>query len=354
MSLTIEAAERAIVPDAAIRWGIRRLLKKRLNRLFHAAQAEGTPVSEAWLEAMRQSPLALETQAANEQHYEVPAEFYALCLGDHKKYSSCYWDEGMKDLTQAEARMLEITCERAQLENGQRILELGCGWGSLSLWMAEHYPQSEILAVSNSASQREFIEGEARRKGFHNLQVLTADMNRFQSDERFDRVVSVEMIEHMRNWEMLLERVGTWLKPDGRLFLHHFSHREFSYPFVDEQQDDWMARHFFTGGLMPSHDMVERLAVPLEVEASWAESGTHYAKTSEAWLSHLDQNREAALRILQEAGYSSRQDAERQVQRWRMFFLACAELFAFREGSEWLVSHYLLRPKANDNLASTN
>ncbi len=354
MSLTIEAAERAIVPDSAIRWGIRRLLKKRLSRLYRNAQAEGAPVAEAWLEEMRQSPLALETQAANEQHYEVPAEFYAICLGDHKKYSSCYWDEGMQDLTQAEARMLEITCERAQLANGQKILELGCGWGSLSLWMAEHYPQSEILAVSNSASQREFIEGEARRKGFENLRVLTVDMNRFQTEERFDRVVSVEMIEHMRNWKMLLERVGTWLKPDGRLFLHHFSHREFSYPFVDEQQDDWMARHFFSGGLMPSHDMVQRLAVPLEVESSWAESGTHYAKTSEAWLSHLDQNREAALRILQEAGYSTRQDAERQVQRWRMFFLACAELFAFREGSEWLVSHYLLRPKANVDQAPTN
>lgn len=352
MSLTLEAAERAIVPDAAIRWGIRRLLRKRLHRLYRSAEAEGTPVSPKWLASMRESPLALETEAANEQHYEVPAEFYALCLGDYRKYSSCYWEEGVSSLSEAEARMLALTCERAKLENGQQILELGCGWGSLSLWMAERYPQSDILAVSNSSSQREFIEGEAKRRGFTNLQVRTVDMNRFETAQRFDRVVSVEMIEHMRNWEELLQRVHGWLLPTGRLFLHHFSHREYSYPFVDEQQDDWMARHFFTGGLMPSHDMVQRLSVPLEVESSWAESGTHYAKTSEAWLAHLDANREQAVRILQEAGYSAKQDAERQVQRWRMFFLACAELFAFREGSEWLVSHYLLRPQSEEARAS--
>ncbi|NQU50807.1 MAG: class I SAM-dependent methyltransferase, partial [Planctomycetes bacterium] len=304
MSLSIEIAERAIVPDSAIRWGIRRLLKKRLQRLHNQAQAADCPVSPAWLESMRLSPLALETEAANEQHYEVPAEFYALCLGEHRKYSSCYWDEGIKTISEAEARMLALTCDRACLEDGQKILELGCGWGSLSLWMASHYPQSEILAVSNSASQREYIMGEAKRRGVCNLVVETADMNDFATEQRFDRVVSVEMIEHMRNWEELLRRVNVWLLPSGRLFLHYFSHREFSYPFVDEQQNDWMARHFFTGGLMPSHDLVQRLAVPLEVEQSWAESGVHYAKTSEAWLSQIDANRADALRILQQAGYS--------------------------------------------------
>ncbi|MHC4380208.1 MAG: SAM-dependent methyltransferase [Planctomycetota bacterium] len=350
MSLTIQAAERSILPDATIRWGIRRLLAKRLRRLHRLAAGRGSAISQAWLEEMSTSPIAIDTGAANDQHYEVPAEFYGLCLGEHRKYSSCLWDQGVSNLDQAEHRMLDLTSSRADLKDGQSILELGCGWGSLSLWMAKRFPNSRILAVSNSESQRAYIMDQAQRRGLGNLRVETVDLNHFHPKTSFDRVVSVEMFEHMRNWEHLLRRISRWLKPDGRLFLHFFSHRETSYPFEDVSSDDWMARHFFTGGLMPSHDLPRRLDIPFEVEDDWAESGKHYAKTSEAWLENLDAHREQALEILQNAGYPVRTEAERQVQRWRMFFLACAELFAYRNGSEWLVSHYLLRPTQEGRL----
>lgn len=344
MSLTIQAAERSLLPDSVIRWGIRSLLGKRLGRLHDQAQKRGDAVLSEWLQEMRSSPIAIGTGEANEQHYEVPAEFYALCLGDHRKYSSCYWDEDVANLSQAEERMLALTCRRAELRDGQSILELGCGWGSLSLWMAKHYPNSQILSVSNSASQRAHILEQAKRRGLTNLRVETADMNDFNPEERFHRVISVEMIEHMRNWEELLGRISTWLNPEGRLFLHFFSHHEISYPFEDSSNQDWMARNFFTGGMMPSHVLPFRLQSTFEVISDWPESGFHYQKTAEAWLQNLDKNHAEAVRVLQAAGHPKKANAERQVQRWRMFFLACSELFGYRQGNEWLVSHYLLAP----------
>jgi len=344
MSLTIQAAERSLLPDSVIRWGIRSLLRKRLNNLYDQVQERGDAMLSEWLLEMSSSPIAIGTSAANEQHYEVPAEFYALCLGDHLKYSSCYWDKGVDHLSQAEESMLALTCKRAQLRDGQSILELGCGWGSLSLWMAKCYPNSQILSVSNSASQREFILEEAKQRGITNLRVETMDMNDFNPQEHFDRVVSVEMIEHMRNWEKLLTRIYSWLNPDGRLFLHFFSHRESSYPFEDSTSQDWMARNFFTGGMMPQHTLPIHLQTSFEVVSDWPESGVHYQRTAEAWLENLDRNRAEAVRVLQGAGSLGQKDAERQVQRWRMFFLACSELFGYRQGSEWLVSHYLLAP----------
>lgn len=343
MSLTIQAAERALLPDASIRWGIRRLLRKRLSELRDRARQSQQAVPSDWLQQMRDSAIAIETDSANEQHYEVPAEFYTLCLGHHLKYSSCYWDESTQNLSQAEARMLELTCERAQLTDGQTVLELGCGWGSLSLWMAERYPNSQILSVSNSAGQRQYIEARAADRGLTNLEVRTVNINNFQPEGKFDRVVSVEMFEHMRNWEALLTSISQWLESDGKLFLHYFSHRTTSYPFENRGDDDWMARHFFTGGMMPSHDMAHHLEIPLEVEKDWAELGVHYSQTAEAWLKNLDRNRDRALEVLQQAGYNPQRAAERQLQRWRIFFLSCAELFGYHQGSEWLVSHVLLR-----------
>ena len=348
MSLTIQAAERSLLPDSMIRWGIRQLLSKRLRSLHDQAEmTSGDAALSKWLQEMRSSPIAIGTGEANEQHYEVPADFYALCLGDHRKYSSCYWDEDVADLSQAEERMLALTCERAQLRDGQSILELGCGWGSLSLWMAKHYPSSQILSVSNSASQRAYILDQAKQRGLANLKVVTVDMNDFDSKDRFDRVVSVEMIEHMRNWEKLFGRIATWLNPEGHLFLHFFSHREMSYPFEDSGNQDWMARNFFTGGMMPLHALPFRLQSPFQVVSDWPESGVHYQRTAEAWLQNLDKNRAAAVRTLQAAGYPKKAEAERQVQRWRMFFLSCSELFGYRQGTEWLVSHYLLAPTAS-------
>lgn len=351
MSLTIQAAERSLLPDSVIRWGIRALLRKRLSNLYDQVQERGDAMLSEWLLEMSSSPIAIGTSAANEQHYEVPAEFYALCLGEHLKYSSCYWDEGVDHLSQAEESMLALTCKRAQLRDGQSILELGCGWGSLSLWMAKCYPNSQILSVSNSASQREFILEQAKQRGITNIRVETMDMNDFDPQERFDRVVSVEMIEHMRNWEKLLIRIYSWLKPEGRLFLHFFSHRERSYPFEDSTNQDWMARNFFTGGMMPQHTLPTHLQTSFDVVSDWPESGVHYQRTAEAWLENLDRNRAEAVRLLQSAGSLGRKDAERQVQRWRMFFLACSELFGYRQGSEWLVSHYLLAPTSQETVS---
>jgi cyclopropane-fatty-acyl-phospholipid synthase len=295
-----------------------------------------------WTEEMARAPVALVPDKANEQHYELPPQFFRLVLGRHLKYSSGYWPAGVETLDDSEAAMLALTCERAGLEDGQEVLELGCGWGSLSLWMAERYPRSRILAVSNSAPQREHIASRAAERGLTNLEVVTRDMNSFDTGRRFDRVVSVEMLEHMRNWAELTRRIRGWLRDDGRLFVHVFSHRELAYPFEAEGDSNWMGRHFFTGGMMPSHDQIGRVARGLEVEEDWLLDGRHYGRTSEAWLRRLDANRDRVWLVL--ADTYGEDQAETWLQRWRVFFMACAELFAFRRGTEWGVSHYLLKP----------
>jgi cyclopropane-fatty-acyl-phospholipid synthase len=288
---------------------------------------------------LRDGPVAPVPEKANEQHYEVPAEFFLGALGRHLKYSSAYWPVGVESLDEAEATMLALTCERADLQDGQEILELGCGWGSLTLWMAEHYPNARITAVSNSASQREFILGRAPG----NVEVITADMNEFDVDRKFDRVVSVEMFEHMRNYDELFRRVARWLKEDGKLFVHVFCHKEHAYPFETEGDDNWMGRYFFTGGQMPSFDLFRSVQDSLALEEAWEVNGTHYGKTSEAWLENLDARRDAVLPVLERT--YGRKEAARWFHRWRLFFLACAELFAFRSGKEWVVSHARLIPR---------
>ena len=340
MTLTLELAERRLVPDRLIRFGIRRLLSKRLADEARAASRPGAP---PWTRAMAESPVALATDAANAQHYEVPAAFYREVLGRNLKYSSAYWDAHTRSLSDAEDAMLRLTAERADLRDGQRILELGCGWGSLSLHMARRFPNASILAISNSNSQREWIESVAKRERLTNIEVLTANVNHLLLDRKFDRVVSVEMFEHMRNWELLLSRISDWLEADGRLFLHFFAHATFAYPFESSADDDWMGQHFFTGGMMPSKDLLEQLNIPFAVEQRWDVSGQHYAKTAEAWLANLDKN-QSSVRAVFERSYG-RDESARMLQRWRMFFLACAELFGFAAGSEWLVTHALLRPE---------
>jgi cyclopropane-fatty-acyl-phospholipid synthase len=293
---------------------------------------------------MRESPIALETDTANDQHYELPPAFFEIALGRHLKYSGCYWPEGIESLDAAEAAALEQTCERAGIRDGMRVLDLGCGWGSLSLWIAEKFPECRITSVSNSAPQGDFIRERARERGLRNIDVLTADMNTFQIAQTFDRIVSVEMFEHMRNYSALLERVASWLEPDGKLFVHIFCHREHPYFFEDLGTGDWMARHFFTGGLMPSERLMEEFSGALALEERWRVNGRHYEKTALAWLGNMDRNRGRILVIFAET--YGKADAERWFQRWRMFFLACAELFGYGDGEEWFVSHSLWSPRS--------
>jgi cyclopropane-fatty-acyl-phospholipid synthase len=337
MQWALNLAEQGWLPDPVVRRGIRRLLDNRIQEINSDLQS-----SADFAEQMRQSPLAVETDRANEQHYEVPPKFFQTVLGNHLKYSGCYWPEGATSLDEAEAATLEMTCTRAEIEDGMEVLDLGCGWGSLSLWIAEHFPKCRVTSVSNSAPQGDFIRDRARSRGLTNVEVLTADMNNFHVARTFDRVVSIEMLEHMRNYSLLLERVAGWLKPDGKLFVHIFCHRSTPYLFEDQGPSDWMARHFFTGGLMPSEHLMDEFTGPVRLEQRWRVSGTHYEKTAHAWLANMDRNKDE-IRALFESVYGS--GAERWFYRWRMFFLACAELFGYSDGDEWFVSHSLWSPQ---------
>ena len=337
VAMLTATAERLPLPDTLTRFGISTLVERTRRGLVGAPKGSNS----AFAEEMRSLPIAMSVDEANAQHYEVPARFFELVLGPQRKYSCCFYRDASSSLGDAEEDALEITALRAGLSDGQQILELGCGWGSLSLWMARAFPNARIVSVSNSHSQRQHIEQRAAALGLSNLDVVTADMNSFETDRRFDRVVSVEMFEHMANWRALLGRAKRWLNPGGRLFVHVFAHREMPYRFDHNDPADWIGKYFFTGGLMPSRALMYEFPDLFEVEADWWWSGTHYARTAQDWLANLDRNREAVQQLFTGV-YGS--DTALWIRRWRLFFLATAGLFGHAGGSEWGVVHYLLKP----------
>lgn len=334
MKLALYLAEHRILSDRLVRKGINRLLKTRKTEIARAPKSAAD-----WVRASAGRPIAESTEAANDQHYEIPAKYFQTVLGPHLKYSSGLWPAGCDSLEASEAEMLRLSCERAELADGQDILELGCGWGSLSLWMAAHYPNSRITSVSNSNSQRAYIEAQAKARGLKNLQVITCDINQFApTATSYDRVVSVEMFEHLRNHQLIFERLNDWLRPEGKIFIHIFAHKNQSYLFDAKSSKDWMSKYFFTGGIMPSVDLLPTAAQPhFQTEKSWPVNGVHYSKTLEAWLELQDANEPEVLKILSEC-YGK--DAKVWLQRWRMFYMACSELFAHDLGNEWFVMHY--------------
>jgi len=333
--------EKNLLPDFITRAGGRELLRKKLLEESKGGPEAAERRKRDLVEFLKKSPIAVAVNEANEQHYEVPTEFFKFVLGKHMKYSSGLWNEGVLDIDKSELDMLTLTVERAELKNGHKILELGCGWGSLTLFMAEKFPESRITAVSNSRTQKQYIENEARLRGFKNLEVITADMRDFETSDRFDRVVSVEMFEHMRNYEKLFEKIARFMTPEAKLFSHIFSHKKYAYLYDEKDEFDWIAKYFFTGGTMPSHDLFSFFSKDLIIEKDWKVSGLHYQKTSEAWLKRMDANRAKIWPIF--IGTYGADECMKWWAYWRTFFIACSELFGYSKGEEWGVSHYLFK-----------
>jgi cyclopropane-fatty-acyl-phospholipid synthase len=338
------AIDRGWVPTPLLRAGIRAVCGQRLRHERRGGAAATAARQQRLIDELAQAAIAIDTDAANRQHYEVPAEFYRLVLGPHRKYSGGYWPAGVDTLAGSEAAMLELTATRAGLADGQDILDLGCGWGALALWTAARFPDARVVGLSNSHSQRQAIDAMAAARGIHNLRIVTGDINTVAAPGRFDRIVSVEMFEHVRNHRALLTRISDWMQPDGELFVHVFAHRTLAYLYEDRGPSDWMAREFFTGGIMPSADLLTKFPEHVTMAATWQLDGTHYARTAEAWLGNLDHHRDRVIALLGDGGDAA--VGRRRYHRWRVFFLACAELFGYDHGREWIVAHTRFQRRA--------
>lgn len=334
----IKQAEKGRVPDFLIKLGIRNLCSQRLKWIDKMGKDNLNTHNKKWVEKLKSSPIALVPEKPNEQHYELPPKFFELVLGSNLKYSCGLWnDDG--GLDKSEHDMLKVYIERSGMKNGMDILELGCGWGSLTFFIARNFPKSSITAVSNSNDQRIYIESKCELNGINNINVITCDMNDFKIDKKFDTVISIEMFEHMRNYDKLLKKISSFMKKNGKLFVHIFSHKDVVYPYEDRGPSDWMAREFFSGGLMPSHDLLDNFQDDLKLEKKWLINGNHYKKTSYAWLRKMDNNKSSILKLFAET-YGTNESVI-WYNRWRIFFLACAEMFGMKNGNEWGVSHYL-------------
>ncbi len=335
--------DQGLIPDSLIRFGIRGLLKEKLREEKGIEAQFGRERFMQLIDELKKSPIAVKMQDANRQHYELPTEFFKHVLGKYMKYSGCYWPEGTKTLDQAEEATLKLYAQRAQIENGHTILDLGCGWGSFSLYAAERFPRSEIAGVSNSKTQKAYIDGEIQKRGIKNLEIITSDINDFQTHKRFDRAVSIEMFEHLRNYEKLLQKIASWMNPEGKLFVHIFTHHKYAYFYDETDEADWIGKYFFTGGMMPSDDLLLYFQNDFQIQNHWHVSGTHYQKTAEAWLKKIDQARREILPIFEKTYGST--EAKKWLVRWRVFILSCAELWGYKNGTEWLVSHYLFEKR---------
>jgi cyclopropane-fatty-acyl-phospholipid synthase len=335
-----------ILPDSLVRYGIRRLLKQRLSEISFRDISQKDQYIHQFIKDLNQlNQIAIKTDEANQQHYEVPTEFYLHCLGARLKYSCCYYSKPDMSLDQAEEVMLKITCERAMLKDGMEVLELGCGWGSLSLYMAQNYPNSQITAISNSKTQKEFIDKKAQDQGIKNLTIVTQDMNKFETEKKFDRVVSVEMFEHMRQYSELFKKVASFLKDEGKAFVHVFVHKETPYFFDVKDESDWMSKYFFSGGVMPSDHLFYYFNQDIRISKHWRVSGTHYQKTADHWLENMDRNRAKIMPIFEK--FYGKDQALKWFSYWRIFFMACSELWGYKSGNEWYVGHYLFEKVKN-------
>ena len=338
LNYLIKLAENGTLPDFLIKKGIKNLCNERLKWAELIGPDKLQEHNQDWINQLKESPIALVPEKANEQHYELPPSFFDIVLGENLKYSSGYWPSDKTNFDESEVEMLKITCKRAELEDNLSVLELGCGWGSLTCFMAQKFPNSKITAVSNSKDQKKHIESRCKKMNLTNIEVITCDMNNFDIDKKFDRVVSVEMFEHMRNYGILLKNISKFLKDNGKLFVHIFTHHTMMYPYVDNGAGDWMAREFFSGGQMPSHNLLLNFQEDLKIEKTWKINGTHYSKTSYAWLNKMDKNKKEIIKIFNKT--YGEENSKMWFQRWRIFFLSCAVMFGMKKGSEWGVSHY--------------